>query len=112
MKLGVVVGVLVGVLIGVTAAFATTNFIDGTRFLAHTQEYQTGYVAGVSDMIWLVADTGNKYVTDAVSCLNRHTEWKTDDALAIVRAGLAKSPGDSQYTMASSASEYLRQACP
>ncbi len=112
MQIGVMAGILVGMLVGAGAAFATTNFIDGARFLAKDEAFQTGYVAGVSDTLWLVNDTGVTYVTSAVRCLDRHPEWKTDAALGVVKSALASRPGDTQYTMASNISEYLRQACP
>jgi len=108
-KVGVAIGVVIGLLIGASAAFATTNFMNYDKWGGKTPEYQRAYVQGVADMIWLVKDTGNQYVTDAVNCLDRHSDWGSEDVYNAVSRHVTTV--SQNFTMASIVSVAIENAC-
>lgn len=104
-----IVGVVIGLVLGTAvSALAVAGWYDGKGILTHTEEFQNGYVAGVSDALDAIVDAtpGVEYLKSKLACLN--TPSKTN-RLGDFRAWA--SPQLSKYPDSQAASVIIAEAC-
>ncbi len=102
-------GVVIGIVLGsAVSAFAVAGWYDGKGLLSHTEEFQNGYVAGVSDALDAIVDAapGVDYLRAKLECLDTPDKTNRLGDFRVWAAGRLDRHPDSQ-----AASVIMADAC-